>query len=249
MKRVAVIQSNYIPWKGYFDIIHDVDLFIFYDDVQYTKNDWRNRNRIKTVNGVHWLTIPVGPADHRLIWEVKPADNYWARKHWLTISQSYSRSPYFKLYDSYFEQVFSETKWTNLSELNQYLIRTISKEFLGITTEFRDSREFCPIGQKVDRLLDLLQKVGTTSYVSGPAAKNYLDDRVFVEAGIVLTYKDYSGYPEYPQPFPPFEHQVSIVDLLFNCGPEAPYYIWGWRETAQDEPAKYGSAEVTHENG
>jgi hypothetical protein len=233
MKKVAVLQSNYIPWKGYFDIIHDVDLFIFYDDVQYTKNDWRNRNKIKTAQGVRWLTIPVGASEQRLICEVELNDNHWSRKQWATIQQSYSKTPYLKQYQDFFERVYTQDKWTNLSELNQFLIKTISSEFLGIETEFRDSREFDLTGKKADRLLDLLHKAGATLYVSGPSARDYLDELRFTEAGIKLVYKDYSGYPEYPQLFPPFEHAVSILDLLFNCGPEAPYYIWGWREKLQ----------------
>jgi hypothetical protein len=234
LTKVAVIQSNYIPWKGYFDIIHDVDLFIFYDDVQYTKNSWRNRNKIKTAQGLHWLTIPVGSRENRLIYQVEPAHNYWPRKHWATIQQSQAKAPYFKQFQEFFEHFYSGNTWGNLSELNQFLIRTISSEYLGIRTEFKDSREFCPTGEKLDRLIDLLQKVGATLYVSGPTARDYIDGQRFVDAGIKLVYKDYSGYPEYPQLYPPFEHQVSILDVLFNCGPRAPYYIWGWREDSRD---------------
>lgn len=251
MKKVAVIQSNYIPWKGYFDIIHHVDQFIFYDDVQYTKNDWRNRNRIKTALGIRWLTIPVGSPEQRLICEVELNDNHWPRKHWATIQQSCSKAPYFRQYRDFFERVYTQTKWTNLSELNQFLIKTISSEFLGIKTEFRDSREFCLTRKKGDRLLDLLQQTAATLYVSGPSARDYLDEQRFTEAGIELVYKDYSGYPEYPQLFPPFEHQVSILDVLFNCGPEAPYYIWGWRESAQaalKQDALIGATYETEQN-
>lgn len=118
----------------------------------------------------------------------------------------------------------------NLSMLNQYLIRTISTEFLGIETTFGDSREYELSGQKLERLLELVTKAGADSYVSGPAAKEYIDPQRFADAGIDLVWKDYSGYPEYPQRFPPFEHGVSILDLLFNVGPDAPWYIWGWRE-------------------
>lgn len=232
MKKVAVIQSNYIPWKGYFDIIHDVDQFIFYDDVQYTKNSWRNRNKIKTVHGPQWLTVPVGSSEQRLICEVELLNSHWPKKHWATLQQAYSKTPYFNLYYSFFEHVFTQVNWTNLSELNQYLIKSISNEFLGIKTEFRDSREFSPAGKKQDRLLDLLQKVEATVYVSGPAAQDYLDEQRFIDVGIELIYKDYSGYPEYKQQFPSFDHAVSILDLLFNCGPAAPDYIWGWREKA-----------------
>jgi len=229
MKKVAVIQSNYIPWKGYFDIIHDVDLFIFYDDVPYTKNDWRNRNKIKSRQGLHWLTIPVGSRNERLINEVEIEDSSWTRKHWETLKQSYSKAPYFDQYKEFFECFYLGAKWKNLSELNQYLIKTISREFLGINTNFMDSRDLHPEGQKLDRLLDLLLKAGADRYLSGPAAKSYIDETRFTDVGIEIVYKDYSGYPEYPQVFPPFEHAVSILDVLFNCGPRASDHIWGWR--------------------
>ena len=229
MKKVAVIQSNYIPWKGYFDIIHDVDQFIFYDDVQYTKNDWRNRNKIKTRQGLHWLTIPIGSRNERLICEVEIDNASWPTKHWETLKQSYSRAPYFKKYQEFFEYVYLEAEWNNLSVLNQFLIKTISKDFLGIDTEFKDSREFRAEGQKLDRLVNLLLKVGTDLYVSGPSAKDYIHEKSFRDAGIEIVYKDYSDYPEYPQLFPPFEHGISILDVLFNCGPQTPDYIWGQR--------------------
>jgi hypothetical protein len=229
MKKVAVIQSNYIPWKGYFDIIHDVDLFVFHDDLQYTKNDWRNRNKIKTARGVSWLTIPVGTREDRLICEVELHDVSWQKNHWAIIMQSYSKAPFFRQYRDFFEQVYLKAKWNNLSELNQYLIKTISKEFLGIKADFNDSRDFHAEGHKLDRLIDLLVKVNAELYVSGPAAKDYIEENKFKEVEIELVFKDYSNYPEYPQLFPPFEHAVSILDVLFNCGAAAPDYIWGWR--------------------
>lgn len=233
MSRVAVIQSNYIPWKGYFDIIHDVDLFIFYDDVQYTKNDWRNRNLIKTAQGVTWLTIPVGAHNEKLICDIKLLDNRWSKKHWETIRQCYARADHFRDYREFFEHVYLERKWTSLSELNQFLIKTISSNFLGVRTEFKDSREYSLGSGRLERLIELLKKAGATSYISGPAAKGYIDESRFAETGIELVYKDYSGYPEYPQLFPPFVHQVSILDLLFNCGSSGAYYIWGWRQACQ----------------
>ena len=230
MKKVAVIQSNYIPWKGYFDIINDVDHFIFYDDVQFTKNDWRNRNKIKTAQGLCWLTIPVGSRENRLIYEVEIKEDSWAKKHWETIKQAYSKAPYFKKYCDFFENVYHDSKWTNLSELNHFLIKTISNEFLGISTTFSDSREYHAEGHKLDRLINLLNKANADLYVSGPSAKDYIEENIFKEAGIDLVFKDYSGYPQYPQLFPPFEHAVSILDILFNCGSAASDYIWGWRE-------------------
>jgi hypothetical protein len=229
-RSLAVLQSNYLPWKGYFDLIHDVDVFIFYDDLQYTKNDWRNRNRIKTPKGADWITIPVGIDAHRLICEVEMKDPSWQVKHWKTASQYYGKSPHFKLYQPFFEDFYLGRQWLNLSEMNYHLIRTISRDLLGIRTEFRDSREFILSGQKLDRLMSLVTQTDATRYISGPAAKNYIEPERFAEAGIDLIWKDYSGYPEYPQRFPPFEHSVSIIDLLFNVGPDAPWFIWGWRE-------------------
>ena len=230
MSTVVVLQSNYIPWKGYFDLIHDADVFIFYDDLQFTKNDWRNRNKIKTIKGSRWLSIPVGTSANRLICEVALDDAGWQRSHWDSLRQQYEKRPYFKLYRSFFESVYLGKQWKNLSELNQFLIRHISHEILKISTQFLDSREFELDGQKLDRLLDLVVKSKATRYVSGPAAKDYIQPERFEALGIDLVWKDYSNYPEYPQAHPPFEHGVTILDLLFNVGPEAPQYIWGWRD-------------------
>ena len=229
MTRVAVLQSNYIPWKDYFDIIHNVDVFIFYDDVQFTKNDWRNRNRIKTQAGIPWLTIPTGIDLNRLICEVRLTDPHWQKKHWKSLLQWYGRCLYFSDYRGFFEDFYLRTRWESLSELNQYLIRHIATSFLGIRTSFRSSTEFALAGRKADRLLELLKQVGTDVYLSGPSGQGYIDARAFQEAGIELEYMDYRGYPEYSQVYPPFVHEVSIVDLLFHVGPDAPYYIWGWR--------------------
>lgn len=230
MTTAVILQSNYIPWKGYFDLIHDADVFVFYDNVQYTKNDWRNRNKVKTPHGLTWLTIPTGTDLSLLICEVTISDNTWQKKHWKTIEQNYSKSPYFELYRPMFEALYLQRNWSNLSDLNQTFIRTIATELLGIKTEFRDAREFNAQGHKQDRLLDILGKLGASRYISGPAAKDYIEPARFEAAGIELVWKDYSGYPEYPQRYPPFEHGVSILDLLFNVGPHAPWYIWGWRQ-------------------
>ncbi|GGZ71019.1 hypothetical protein GCM10008101_26730 [Lysobacter xinjiangensis] len=228
--RVAVLQSSYIPWKGYFDLIHDVDLFIFYDDVQFTRQDWRTRNRIKTAQGTQWLSIPAGTRIDRLICEVELADPSWQKKHWASIQQAYSKSPQFSRYAGFFEDIYLSRPWTSLSEFNQHVTRRIARDLLGIDTEFRDSREFRASGQRLDRLLDLLQRAGATHYLSGPAARSYIDPTRFEAADIALEYKDYAGYPEYSQRYPPFEHAVSIVDLLFCVGEDAPHYIWGWRD-------------------
>ncbi|MBD0379696.1 WbqC family protein [Paenibacillus sedimenti] len=234
MKTVSIIQSNYIPWKGYFDIINDSDLFVFYDDVQYTKNDWRNRNKIKTRNGASWLTIPVGSKFDRLIHEVEINDRTWQTKHWKTLSLEYKDAPYFNMYKDFFRYIYFDIEWTNLSILNQYLIKHISREFLGINTTFKSSLEFNSHGQKLDKLIDILIQAEADVYISGPAAKNYIDEKIFIDSGIKLVYKNYNSYPEYPQFHPPFEHGVTILDLLFQVGPEAPYYIWGWRQESKE---------------
>lgn len=228
--RVAVLQSNYLPWRGYFDIIHDVDTFVFYDDVQYTVNDWRNRNRVKTANGPLWITLPAGNQNDRRICDVELRDQGWGRKHWRTIEQAYARAPHFAGIGGFLRGVYSRT-WPSLSNLNQTLVKTIAGEFLGIRTEFRDSREFRLDGRKGDRLLGLLTELGATEYVSGPAARGYLDLDTYRDAGVNVIWKDYSSYPEYPQLHGPFVPQVSIVDLLANCGTDAPFYIWGYRQS------------------
>jgi hypothetical protein len=229
-RTVAVVQSNYLPWKGYFDLIHDVDLFVFYDDVQFTKNDWRNRNRVKTASGVRWLTVPVGAHIHRMICEVEIHGHAWQTRHWQTLSQSYSKAPCFGRYRPFFEEVYLGRTWDNLSHLNQYLVTAIARDLLGVQAEFADSRAYAPAGQGSERLLGLLTKLGTRTYVSGPSARAYLDEAAFARAGVEVRYKSYEGYPEYPQLHPPFEHRVSILDTLFHLGPEAPRYIWDWRK-------------------
>ncbi len=228
--RVAVLQSNYIPWKGYFDIIHDVDTFVFYDDVQYTTNDWRNRNRIKTAQGVQWLTIPVGKHMHRLTCDVElPIDELWAHDHWRKIEVAYARAPFFANYRDYLRSLLLDRAWTNLSSLNQTMTIRIARDLLGISTRFDSSVSYNLQGVKSERLLNLLKQVGAREYVSGPAARNYLDEQAFQDAGIEVIWKDYSGYPQYVQLHGDFHHDVTVLDLLFHTGPDAAWHIWGWR--------------------
>jgi hypothetical protein len=228
-KRVAILQSNYIPWKGYFDIIHDVDEFVFHDDIQYTRQDWRNRNRIKTPGGVSWLTIPVGADERRNICEVElPAGN-WALDHWRRLQSSYQQAPFFDDYRPFLHDIYVSRRWHHLSDLNQHLVRTLATDVLGLRTHFVDSRELELSAGKQERVLEILAKVSADVYVSGPAAKAYLEPDRFMSAGIDLVWKSYAGYPEYPQLHPPFAHDVTILDLLFHTGPDAARYIWGWR--------------------
>lgn len=227
--RVAISQSNYIPWKGYFDLIHDADVFVFYDDVQYTKSSWRNRNRVKAPQGAQWLTIPVGAAIHRRVEDVAIEDRHWQRRHWRTLRQLYAKAPFFERYRAFLEEVYEKREWRSLAQLNRFLIEAVARQFLGIRTVFRCAQDYPAQGRNEDRVLNLLKALGADTYVSGPAAKAYLHPERFQAAGIELVWKDYSGYPEYPQAHAPFEHAVTILDLLFHAGPAAPYYIWGWR--------------------
>jgi hypothetical protein len=225
----VVLQSNYLPWKGYFDLIHDADVCVFYDEVQYTKNDWRNRNRIKTAAGPRWISVPAGARIHRRVCDVALRDHRWQEKHWKTLSLAYSAAPHFSRYRDFFADLYLGRTWRTLSDLNQFAIRTIAAEFLGIRARFLDSRDYPTPGARAERLIGLLRRIGAGIYVSGPAARAYLDESACAAAGIEVHWKSYEGYPEYPQPYPPFEHAVSIVDALFCLGPEAGEYIWGWR--------------------
>lgn len=220
-KKVAILQSNYVPWKGYFDLIRAVDEFIVYDEVQYTKNDWRNRNRIKTRAGVQWLSVPV--RQERLdqkISETRVADPRWAARHWRAISNSYARARYFERYAVVIEEWYREAGACEmLSDINTLFIRRVCST-LGIATRITSSRDYALQGDRVQRLVSICRQAGAEVYLSGPAARDYLDEAIFAEGGMRVEWMRYDGYPEYPQLFPPFEHGVSILDLLFNVGPE-----------------------------
>lgn len=219
--RVAVLQSNYIPWKGYFDIIAKADTFVFYDDVQYTKNDWRNRNQIKTAQGLQWLTIPVGTNLDRRICDVTILNRRWQLKHLTTIRQAYAKAACAAECAPLLELLYLHHEWNTLSDLNQFSIRTIARDWLGLDAHFRSSAEFVLDGHRNARLLCLLQQLNTDVYISGPSAQSYLDEAAFASAGIRIEYMDYSTYPEYKQPHPPFCHHVSILDTLLCLGSEA----------------------------
>lgn len=226
-KRVAIVQSNYIPWKGYFDMIRRVDEFILYDDMQYTRRDWRNRNKIKTAQGLQWLTIPVVVKGkyHQTIKETVVSDPQWPRQHWATLQHNYSRAPYFEAYRDRIEPLYrTEDMPTQLSAINHRFLTAVCG-MLDITTRLTWSMDYTIVPGKTERLVSLCQQAGATEYLSGPAARDYVVPELFEAAGITLRWFDYSGYPEYPQLYPPFEHGVSILDLIFNTGPEAGRYL------------------------
>jgi len=225
MKKIAILQSNYIPWKGYFDLINRVDEFILYDTAQYTKNDWRNRNKIKTSQGIQWLTIPVRQENlNQKIQDTKISDTKWNIKHWRAITQNYAKARYFKEYKELFESLYLECDDVYLSQINFRFITAIN-DILGITTKMRWSSEFELIDGQTERLLGICKDCGADSYISGPAAKKYLDEELLRQENIKVEWMDYSGYSEYGQLFSPFEHGVSILDLIFNKGSKATVFM------------------------
>jgi hypothetical protein len=227
MKKIAIVQSCYIPWKGYFDLIAQADEFIFLDDAQYTRRDWRNRNRIKSAHGTMWLTIPVETKGQYLapIQEINGQGQRWSDKHWNSIRHAYSKAPAFKEHGPWIESLYRNVSDINLSRINHRFTQEICN-FLGISTPLRWSTDF---GENIltgtDRLIELCRRSKAEEYLSGPSAVAYLEEQKFQEAGIGLTYVDYEGYPEYPQLHPPFDHKVSILDLILCVGSDAPKYM------------------------
>lgn len=223
MKRIAILQSNYIPWKGYFDILGSVDEFVVYDEVQYTKNDWRNRNVIKASKGPLWLTIPVRHTGRfgQTIDSTEVSDPRWTKKHWQTLVTYYSKAPYFGSVGEVLEETYRQCQGEKyLSAVNLRFIRVVAA-LLGITTPIVSSRDIPGGGDRNERLLDICLSAGADSYLSGPAARGYLDEAKFSGAGVTVNWMDYSGYPEYPQLHgAPFIHEVSVLDLLLCVGPE-----------------------------
>lgn len=243
-RRVAIVQSNYIPWKGYFDLIAAVDEFVLFDEVQYTRRDWRNRNRIKTRHGPEWLTIPVASKGRYLvpIREITVSDPEWNIKHWRALGAAYSRAACFRELAPWFEELYLGCREERLSDINRRFLAAICSR-LGIATPLRWSWEYPAASAAADRgdpseprdaartrrLVEICFQAGASVYVSGPAAKVYLQPELFAKRGIAVEYFDYPDYPEYDQLHPPFDHHVSIVDLLFSTGSDARRHLLGSR--------------------
>ena len=226
MKRIAILQSNYIPWKGYFDIIASVDEFILYDDMQYTRNDWRNRNRIKTQQGLSWCTVPVRVSGRfpQRIRDAEVVGSIWANKHLKSFTQYYKQAPFFDEVFEWLLPLYQEREYRYLSELNRTLIEAVCA-YLDIRTKVTNSWDYTLAGDKTERLVGICAQSGAGEYISGPAAKSYMNECLLTDAGVKLTWFDYSGYPEYPQNWGDFVHEVSILDLLFNCGRGSAKYM------------------------
>ena len=226
-KKIAIIQPNYIPWKGYFDIINTVDEFILYDDTQYTQRDWRNRNQIKVPHGLAWLTIPVNVKGlfYQQIKDVTVVDPTWGKKHWKTIVHNYSKAQYFPMFKELFEELYLNIESTKfLGEINFVFIEKICN-LLGIKTALKCSSDFALPGNRTERLVNLCKQANANHYLTGPSAKNYLEENLFEQENIKIEYIDYSGYSEYTQLHNPFIHEVSIIDLIFNEGPNSPKFM------------------------
>ena len=207
-------------------MIAAVDEFIIFDDMQYTRRDWRNRNQIKTPQGKRWLTVPVKVKGkyHQKIKDTEIDGTEWTTKHWKTITQNYLRSPYFKEIAPWLKKLYFAESFCSISSLNRHFIENICK-YLAIETHISNSWDYNLQEGKSERLVDFCVQAGGTEYISGSAARNYIDENVFSERGIKLTWFDYTGYPEYPQLWGEFIHGVTILDLLFNCGKKASRYM------------------------
>ncbi|MGE0481335.1 MAG: WbqC family protein [Phycisphaerae bacterium] len=223
---VAISQSNYIPWKGYFDLIRQADEFVLLDDVQFTRRDWRNRNQIKTPRGREWLTIPVEVKGKftQAIKDVRIADGAWKRQHRATITHNYAKAGSFREQLDLLHELYDERAEPFLSDVNRRFLARLC-DVLGIRTRITASMDYALSDGKTERLLDLCLKLGATEYLSGPAAQDYLDVAAFERAGVRVRWMSYRGYPEHRQLFPPFEHGVSVLDLILNEGAAAARFL------------------------
>lgn len=228
--KCVILQPSYIPWRGYFHQIYEADVFVFYDDVQYDKRGWRNRNRIKSAQGSLWLTIPVHAAGCQI--HKTPVNQIaidwsqnWDEKHRLSLKHAYGKAPFYAQFESLLEPHFQHRPEL-LADLTIDLTVTLAHALGIVHTRFLRASHFNVSGAKTDRLLAILEKVGANHYISGPSAQDYIEIQKFEERGITFEYMKYD-YPVYPQLHPPFDPQVSVLDLLFMTGPEAPNYIWG----------------------
>jgi len=225
-KRVAIVQSNYVPWKGYFDLMSQADEMILLDDVQYTRRDWRNRNRIKSREGVRWITVPVrvrGRYEQRID-ETEISDPSWAERHWATLRHAYARAPCFSEVAPSIEDLYAGCASPLLTEVNEHLLRGLST-LLHISTPISRSVDVPLVTDPTERLVALCRGAGATEYLTGPSSWAYLRRELFTQANISVTTMTYGEYPRYPQLHGTFEDRVSVLDVLFHTGSNAPLYI------------------------
>lgn len=215
----AIHQPHYLPWLRYFDKIARSDVFVVLDTVQYCKNGWQNRNRVKTASGTALLTVPVTRQSDTAIDEAAVCDNGWRKKHWRTLEQAYCKAPYFHEHAPFLEHVYARP-WTRLGNLNRYMLEYFVTA-LGIRTPVVYASEMRAPGAATERLINLIRACNCDRYYSGAyALEQYLDARMLADAGIALELQSWTS-PIYPQLHGPFEPDLSIVDLLMNCGPRS----------------------------
>lgn len=223
---VAVHQPQYIPWLGYFDKIDRADAFVFLDTVQFKKNEFQNRNRIKGANGAQWLTVPVFQRHGQRISEVaiNNADK-WRKKHIMALTSCYGKAPFFDEYFGAFEELLSR-EWDELSPLNMETVRLIAS-MLDIETVFHTASELGDFPEERDmRLVRIVRELGGDTYIAGAGGREYMDTSVYADSGVEVVFQDYS-HPSYPQLFGEFEPYLSVIDLLFNAGESSLNYIRG----------------------
>jgi WbqC-like protein family len=232
--RICIIQSCYIPWKGFFDLIGGCDEHVIFDGAQFVKRHWHNRNRIKTANGVEWLTIPVVTAGRfEQSIDTVEIEKPWADKHWRAIELAYRRAPFFEplapTVKGWYERAGQQKL---LTEVNAIFLHGIAAQ-LGLRTRIVRDTAYPAAGAKTERLLAICRAAGADRYLSGPSARDYFDEPMFASAGITTEWMSYDGYPEYKQLHGGFEHAVTVLDLLFNTGPNAFSYM---RRAARGAP-------------
>jgi hypothetical protein len=232
MKKVVITQSNYIPWKGYFDALAIADAFVIYDDMQYTKRDWRNRNQIKTEHGLKWLSIPVEVSGKyfQKINETKVSDRNWNKDHLNQLKQHYKKANAYNSVLSWVEDLYMNCNFELLTHINEYFLKNICA-YLGINANILRSEDFELAEDRTERLVSICKQLDGTDYYTGPAAKAYMNEQMFKEVGIAIHYFDYGGYQVYTQLHPPFEHGVSILDIIFNEGKDAIQYLKLYTQT------------------
>ena len=217
---IGILQPGYLPWLGFFEQLYKSDVFVIYDDVQYDKNGWRNRNRIKTANGIQWLTVPVTLKFQDYIKDVH-IDNKtnWRKKHISALKLNYAKSPYLKNYIPIFEEAYAR-EWEMLIDLDMFFIEKLA---LAIGIEEKKIIKASDLkieGGRIDRLMKICKHCGADIFYEGAAGTNYINAEDFASQGIKVEFQDYK-HPVYSQPYGDFVPYMSAIDMLFNCGPES----------------------------
>lgn len=217
---VSINQPAYLPWLGYFHRIAASDVHVVLDHVQFEKNSFTNRNKVRTPDGWCWLTVPVRTAGKFRDLPINQleiaTERHWAAKHWATLQANYAHAPYFAAHSRFFEKIYSRS-WTRLADLNREITGYLLDAF-GIRSKLYFSSQMDVSGKKDELVLNLCRTLGATVYLSGPLGRNYLHEDLFHQQGIGVRYDDYH-HPAYLQTYSGFEPYMAAIDLLFNAGP------------------------------